>query len=133
LAANDPVSCTGETARGSINSWSKWSPRVEKLDGKHYYFLIFSSARGYPGSWELPPTKLTPAILHKASQLYMAPIVVDDATGNVTTYPAIYLWNQNILVDAAGNATLDKNTSNLTPAWNDFSIPPVPVPIQLPH
>ena len=61
----------------------------------------------------------------------MAPIVVDPA-GNVTTYPAIYLWNQNILVDATGNATIQQ-TSNLTPAWDDFSIPEVPPVIEVPR
>jgi hypothetical protein len=132
LAANDPVSCSGETARGSINSWPKWSPKTEQADdGKTYYFLIFSSARNYPGSFELAKSRLTPPISNKSAQLYMAPIVVD-ANGAVTTYPAIYLWNQNILVAPDGTATLE-NTSNLTPAWNDFSIPPVPVPIRIPR
>ena len=132
LAANDPVSCTGDTVRGSINNWPKWSPRREQSEGKTYYFLIFSSARSYPGSFEMPRARLTPAISNKSSQLYMTPIVVDDATGNVTTYPAVYLWNQNIVVDAAGTATIE-NTSNLTPAWDDFSIPPVPPPLQIPR
>jgi len=132
LAANDPVSCSGETARGSINSWPKWSPKTEKADdGKTYYFLIFSSARDYPGAFQLPAARLTPDISHKSSQLYMAPIVVD-ATGAVTTYPAIYLWNQNILVAADGTPTPEQ-TSNLTPAWNDFSIPPVPPIVQIPR
>jgi hypothetical protein len=44
----------------------------------------------------------------------------------------VYLWNQDISVDANGGATIQK-TSNLTPAWNDFSIPPVPKPIQIPR
>jgi hypothetical protein len=132
LIANDPVSCTGETARGSINSWPRWSPRaVAAEDGNTYYFLIFSSARGYPGAFELPKARLTPAISPKSSQLYMAPIVVD-ANGAVTTYPAIYLWNQNILVDEAGNAVIQQ-TSNLTPAWDDFSIPPVPPIFNVPR
>lgn len=132
LLANDPVSCTGETARGSINSWPRWSPRVVTADdGSKYYFLIFSSARGYPGAFELPKARLTPAISPKSSQLYMAPIVVDP-TGAVTTYPAIYLWNQNILVDAAGNATIQQ-TSNLTPAWDDFTIPAVPPIFDVPR
>jgi hypothetical protein len=131
LAANDPVSCSGETSRGSINSWPRMSPRVETADGNTYYFLIFSSARDYPGAFELPKARLTPAISNKSSQLYMAPIVVD-AGGNVTTYPAVYLWNQNFLVDGAGNVTVQP-TSNLTPAWDDFSIPPVPPVIDLPQ
>jgi len=146
LIANDPVSCTGETARGSINSWPKWSPRRETADGKTYYFLMFSSGRSYdatlldvplppgtpPGSYDLPKARLTPAISNKSSQLYMAAIVVDDASGAITTYPAVYLWNQNVTVGVDGNAHIE-NTSNLTPAWDDFSIPPVPVPINVPR
>jgi hypothetical protein len=138
LAANDPVSCSGETSRGIINSWPRMSPRVETAGGNTYYFLIFSSARSYqssvdspPGPFLLPKARLTPAISNKSSQLYMAPIVVD-ANGVVTTYPAIYLWNQNFVVDAVGNATVQQ-TSNLTPAWDDFSIPPVPPILQVPR
>jgi hypothetical protein len=132
LVANDPVSCSGETSRGSINSWPRWSPRAEAgPDGSTYYFLIFSSARSYPGAFPLQKARLTPDISNKSSQLYMAPIVVD-ANGGVTTYPAIYLWNQNFLVDADGNATVQQ-TSNLTPAWDDFSIPPVPPVLQVPR
>ena len=132
LVANDPVSCTGETAKGSINSWPKWSPRVVSANGKTYYFLMFSSARSYPESFRLPPARLTPAISNKSAQLYMAAIVVDDATKAVTTYPAVYLWNQNTTVDANGEGHIEP-TSNLTPAWDDFSIPPVPVVIQPPR
>jgi hypothetical protein len=132
LVANDPVSCTGETAKGSINSWPKWSPRVVSANGKTYYFLMFSSARSYPESFRLPPARLTPAISNKSAQLYMAAIVVDDATQEVTTYPAVYLWNQNTTVDANGVGHIEP-TSNLTPAWDDFSIPPVPVVTQPPR
>lgn len=133
LVANDPVACSGETSRGIINSWPKWSPRVEKLEGKTYYFLTFSSARKHPGAFEIAPTPLTPPISTKSSQLYMATIVVDDATGAVETRPAIYLWNQNILVDpATGEASLVQS-SNLTPAWDDFTIPEVPRPQQIPR
>jgi len=133
LSANDPVSCTGDTARGSINSWPRWSPRVEtSADGTtKYYFLIFSSARSYPGEFELTKARLTPEISNKSSQLYMAPIVVA-ADGTVTTYPAIYLWNQNIIADGQGGATIQQS-SNLTPAWDDFSIPPVPPIINVPY
>ena len=46
-------------------------------------------------------------------QLYVAPVVVDEAgeTPTVVTYPALYLWNQ----PAAEN--------NHTPAWDVFLIP----------
>jgi hypothetical protein len=126
LAANDPVSCTGETARGSINSWPKWSPRVVATEGKTYYFLIFSSARGYEGRFALTTTEYTPPVLANSSQLYMTSVVVDDATGEVTTYPAIYVYNQNSLVNANG-AVASLRASNLTPAWDEFILPPVVV------
>jgi hypothetical protein len=61
----------------------------------------------------------------------MASIKVDPS-GAVTTYPAIYLWNQNIAVAADGTPTVLR-TSNLTPAWNDFTIPEVPPPLQIPR
>ncbi len=125
LVANDPVACTGDTVRGSINSWPKWSPRVVSTEGKTYYFLIFSSARQYDGRFQLQTTDFTPPVLPNSSQLYMASIVVDDATGAVTTYPAIYVWNQNTLVDAEGNPEPPLRSSNLTPAWDEFLLPPI--------
>lgn len=124
LVANDPVACSGETSPGVLNSWPKWSSAVRDHEGKKYYFVIFSSARTYPGQTELTPTEYTPPILTKSSQLYMAPIEVD-ANGAITTYPAIYLWNQNTLVTGE-NQFETLQTSNLTPAWEDFSIPEVP-------
>lgn len=128
LSANDPVACSGELSPGVHNSWPKWSPQVGVADGKRYYFLIFSSSRAYPGAFELPRSPYTPGSLSsKASQLYMAAIVVDEATSQVSTYPSVYIWNQNDLVDAAGQITTAQS-SNLTPAWDVFNIPPVPVP-----
>ena len=128
LAANDPVACNGDNlGAGLINSWPKWSPHVVSHEGKSYYFLIFSSARKYPGSYEIPKSFYTPAGLDtRSSQLYMATVVRDDASGEFTSYPASYLWNQNTIVDAAGNAT-DGNFSNMTPAWDEFVIPEVPI------
>jgi hypothetical protein len=52
----------------------------------------------------------------------MAAFVVD-ASGKVTSYPAIYLWNQNRLQQ--GGTTDETATSNLTPAWAEFDIPEV--------
>jgi hypothetical protein len=42
--------------------------------------------------------------------------IVIQGDGEILTYPAVYLWNQ------------DPTTSNLTPAWDEFKIPPVPGP-----
>jgi hypothetical protein len=124
LAANDPPACGGETSPGVLNSWPKWSPRVRSEQGKAYYFLIFSSARAYPGSFDIPRSPYTPRTLDtRSSQLYMAALVVDEASGKVTTYPAVYLWNQNRL--SVGGEVEAISTSNLTPAWAEFDIPPV--------
>jgi Tol biopolymer transport system component len=115
LAANDPAACSGEKSPGVINSWAKWSPSVVTTGGKAYYFLIFSSARDYPGTHEVTANQYSPSDT-RASQLYMTAVVRDTATGALTTYGAVYLWNQ------------DPTTSNLTPAWDSFNIPPVPPP-----
>lgn len=116
LAANDPPACTGQTSPGVINSWAKWSPTVlgGVPNGKRYYWLIFSSARDYPGAFVVPPNQYSPPDT-RASQLYMAAIV-KDSQGKIETYPAVYIWNQ------------DQKTSNLTPAWDIFDIPPPPPP-----
>jgi hypothetical protein len=117
LVANDPPACTGEHSPGIINSWAKWSPSVAAAGGKHYYFLIFSSARSYPGSFRLPANQYSPSDT-RASQLYVTAIVRDDATAALTTYPAIYLWNQ------------EPSATNLTPSWDEVDIPPVPPPLR---
>ena len=49
----------------------------------------------------------------RCSQLYMTAIVRDNATGQLTTFGAVYLWNQ------------ETTLTNLTPAWEDFNIPEV--------
>jgi hypothetical protein len=132
LAANDPVSCGGDTvATGLINSWPKWSPNAFKARGKTYYFLIFSSARKYGDEFsqpfKLPPNPLSSFKgLNDSSQLYLAAVVVDDATQQITTYPAVYIWNQNRAPAAAGVAGL--RYSNLTPAWDPIELPPLEIP-----
>jgi hypothetical protein len=124
IAANDPPACSGQVSPGVLNSWPKWSPRLRSEQGRAYYFLIFSSARDYPDAFDIPRSPYTPPTLDtRSSQLYMAAVVVDEASGEVTTYPAVYLWNQNrLLVDGELEAI---STSNLTPAWAEFDIPPV--------
>ncbi len=113
LRANDSHACSSEVSPGIYNSWAKWSPQVHHVaeTGLTYYWLVFSSGRDAVNNFAVDhqnPEKDTRYV-----QLYMAPITVD-ADGNVTTYPAIYLWNQ------------DRTTSNFTPAWDDFTIPDVP-------
>ncbi len=113
LAANDPPACGGETSPGVINSWPKWSPSVQARDGKKYYWLVFSSARAYPEQITLPTNEWAPADT-RSSQLYMAGVVVEDGR-IVSTHSAVYLWNQTT------------HTTNLTPAWDEFQLPPVDV------
>jgi hypothetical protein len=132
LTANDPVACGGDAVgAGLINSWPKWSPDAFSANGKTYYFLIFSSARSYGDEFsqpfELPPNPLSSFKgLTKSSQLYLAAVVVDNATQQVTTYPAVYIWNQNRAPGAEGAAGL--RYSNLTPAWDPIKLPPLIIP-----
>jgi hypothetical protein len=124
LMANDPPACTNEKSPGVINSWPKWSPRTMSvkslnpefgLPPRTFYWLVFSSARAYPGQFQLPKGQTSPGDT-RSSQLYMTAVVRDDTNGTLTTYPAVYIWNQ------------DPTTSNLTPAWDEFKIPMVPGP-----
>jgi hypothetical protein len=129
LAANDPPQCAGESSPGVLNSWPKWSPLARTANGKTYYFLIFSSARQSPGM--LAVTGQTGNKDRRISSLYMATIVDDGSGAPPKTYPAVYLWNQRYLVtggdqDGGGATFTSLNTSNVTPAWNEFQIPPVP-------
>lgn len=106
LRANDPPSCTPPVKpntrvypnkTGWDNSWAKWSPEVGLAGDSQYYWLIFSSYR-----YDISPPR---------GQLYMTAVVKSEL--RVDTYPAIYLWNQ------------DLTTSNHTPAWDAFKIPHV--------
>jgi hypothetical protein len=92
LAANDPPQCTGKTSPGVENSWPKWAPDVGTYNGKSYYWLTFSSTRSALGD----------------PQLYVTPVVDDGTT--LTTYPALYLWNQ------------PADEHNHTPAWDNFQL-----------
>jgi hypothetical protein len=92
LFANDPPACSGRVSPGVTNSWPKWSPEATDSGGKRYYWLTFSSTRSAGNN----------------PQLYVTPLV--DTAGLVTTYPALYLWNQ-----PAGE-------NNHTPAWDNFGI-----------
>jgi len=141
LAANDPGTCGGDNvATGIINSWPKWSPDAVpvKANGKTYYFLVFSSGRKYGDEFSKQfslevNTASSFKGLSQSSQLYLAAVVVDDASGAITTYPAVYIWNQNRTPGADGMAA-SLAYSNLTPAWDpiklpDLVIPPVPTEV----
>jgi hypothetical protein len=101
LVANDPPACTGQSSPGVTNSWPKWAPSAGTASGgRTFYWLVFSSTRD-PMSGNGP-------------QLYLTPIVTD-GHGQITTYAALYLWNQ------------PETEHNHTPAWDNFAIPPPPL------
>jgi hypothetical protein len=124
LAANDPPECSNERSPGVINSWPKWSPTVRSgpegtpSAAKKYYFVLFSSARQSPFRLGQGP----------ASQLYMA-TMVEQADGTLQTFPAMYLWNQSFEItdpDSDPPQVTPVQTSNLTPAFDEFVIPARP-------
>jgi hypothetical protein len=125
LAANDPPACTGLTTATIHNSWPKWSPLVKTVNGVSYYFITFASARQATSMITLQGGAAPEA----ASELFLAAVKID-AKGNVTSFPAIYLWNQDSLVTVDPSTMMPTVTPqtglNLTPAWHDFVIPPVP-------
>ncbi len=94
---------------GVINSRPRWSPAVTESPesfGKRrsFYWLVFSSARSYPEQFIVEANQYSPKDT-RSSQLYVAAVVRDESTGEYTSFPAIYVWNQ------------EKHASNLTPAW----------------
>jgi hypothetical protein len=96
LAGNDPAACTNLASPGVQNTWPKWAPGPSQgADGKTYYWVTFSSSRS--------------PLAQGKQQLYVS-AVVKDGSGTITSYPAIYLWNQ------------DPTTNNLIPAWDNFAI-----------
>ena len=96
LTANDPPQCTGAKSPGVFNAWPKWSPDVGEDGGKKYYFIVFSSARNYGD-------------IRFGARLYVTPVVVEGT--KITTYSALYLWNQ------------PENEDNHSPAWDTLKIP----------
>jgi hypothetical protein len=97
LKSNSPAACSGTVSPGVTNSWAKWAPAVTKTpDGRSFYWIVFSSKR----------EGTTP-------QLFVSGMQVD-TKGAVTTYGALYLWNQ------------PSTEGNHTPAWEYFNVPPPP-------
>jgi len=107
LKANDPPVCTGRGSPGINNHWPKWSPDVT-TGARKYYWMIFSSNRA-----DIPPFNPGNNKLVQISQLYLAPILIDE-NFQINSYPAIYLWNQ------------PPDRVNTTPAWETFEIPVIP-------
>jgi hypothetical protein len=97
LPANDAAACqTTTVSPGLTNDWPRWSPRPVIANGKTYYWLTFSSKRTGTAN----------------AQLYITAVVVDEV-GQISTYPALYLWNQ------------PSSEGNHTPSWDDFAIAPI--------
>jgi hypothetical protein len=107
------------------NSWPRWGPFPTNAssnlgpDGKLYYWVTFSSTR--PNACTVTATSgalntlCTPPQASSAlgrTQLYVTGVVVDVATGAITTYPAIYLWNQDV------------DLYDMTPTWDFVPILP---------
>jgi hypothetical protein len=97
IAANDPIACSNEKSPGVTNSWPKWAPKAVTAGDRAFYWLTFSSSR----SGGMP-------------QLYVTAVVVQG--DKITTYPALYLWNQ------------PSDEANHTPAWDVFELPQSPPP-----
>ena len=119
LNANTPLACTGAASPGVTNSWAKWSPQVTSCAGKRYYWLIFSSSRE---GMLFNPANLMSGGKVPTSQLYVTALV-DDGSGNLTTYPAMYIWNQPTTYTGTQSYSGD-NQSNHTPTWEVVDIPP---------
>jgi hypothetical protein len=105
LAANDPPQCTGLSSPGVNNHWGKWSPDAQPYGNFTYYWIIFSSNRYGLPNVQASNDGMSATV--KVSQLYITAIKTDEV-GGITTFPAIYLWNQ------------PQNRMNNTPAWQNF-------------
>jgi hypothetical protein len=106
INANDPPACAGKSP-GVNNHWPRWSPVAATTSEGTYYWLVFSSNRA-----GLPPQTANDGRTVQLSQIYIAPVVVTAA--GVTSYPAIYLWNQ------------PTDHVNTTPGWEALDIPRPP-------
>ena len=125
LAANDPPTCLDAPSPGVTNSWPKWSPSVQTCsDGLTYYWLIFSSSRD-GNTFNLNNFKQPrPSTPLPTSQLYLTALTIDKNNA-ITTYPAVFIWNQ----PAASAQFANSNQSNHTPVWEEVAIPaPAPPP-----
>jgi hypothetical protein len=132
LVANDPNACAGDpTPLALLNGSAAWGPAPVHRAGRTYYFLLFTSARKYgdefASQFQVPKGFDDSNTLSTSTQLYLTTIVVDDTTGSISSYPAIYIWNQNRMAGSAGVAQF----TNMTPVWGSTVLPPLniaPVP-----
>ena len=107
LHANDPAACSGMASPGVTNSWAKWAPAVTKTaDGRSFYWIVFSSKR----------LGTTTAQGTATPQLFVSGMQVD-GKGTISTYGALYLWNQ------------PSTEGDQRAAWEYFNVPPPPPPV----
>ncbi|MEI9936872.1 MAG: hypothetical protein WDO69_06590 [Pseudomonadota bacterium] len=132
LLANDPNACAGDpTPLALLNGSPAWGPNPVHHDGRTYYFMLFTSARRYGDEFAMQfqfdstfPGTDEAHTLRASTQLYLTTMVVDDTTGSVTSYPAIYVWNQNRIAASGGVATF----ASLTPVWGTTALPAQNIP-----
>jgi hypothetical protein len=119
LAANDPPACSGESSPGVGNTWPRWSPRVTEVEGRRYYFLVFSSRRQSPFAISGNPN----GAFRLAPQLYLASLV-ENADGSVESYPAIFLHGQTAIAEAGETTAFSR--AGVMPVWDDVVLAPAP-------
>lgn len=98
-------------------------------DGRSYYFLLFTSARKYGDEFSTPfqiGGTDDSGTLRDSTQLYLTTLVVDDTTGTVTSYPAIYLWNQN-RTPVPDGSSVALQYANMNPVWGSTQPPPLQI------
>jgi len=127
LLANDPNLCAGDPAPlALLNGSPAWGPNPVHQDGHTYYFLIFTSARKYGDEFATQfqlQGNDDSNTLRTSTQLYLTTIAVDDTNGSITSYPAIYIWNQNRTATTGVTAF-----ANMTPVWGTTVLPPLNIP-----
>jgi WD40-like Beta Propeller Repeat len=125
LVANTPNVCAADSLPLTLlNGSPTWSPTVGHRGGRSYYFLLFTSARKYGDEFSSPfqiGGLYNAGNLRDSTQLYLTAVVVDDKTGSVTSYPAIYLWNQNRVAGADG-VGVGTRYANMTPVWGSTEL-----------
>jgi len=128
LVANDPNTCAADpTPLALVNGSPAWGPSPVHHAGRSYYFLLFTSARKYGDEFatqfQLDGFDLANT-LRNSTQLYLTTIVVDDKTGSIESYPAIYIWNQNRIASSGA----PKAFASLTPIWGTTPLAPETLP-----
>ena len=130
LLANDPNACAGDLLPLELlNGSPAWAPKAVQVGHETYYFLIFTSARAY-GDEFATPFQIAGSdgsdTLQDSTQLYLTTLVVDDATGSISSFPAIYVWNQN-RISGPSSAGVGQQFANMTPVWGTTTLSPLDI------